>query len=70
MEQSITIGELQAVAEKTRKDIRSEGGFPRRRRQVPRDREKDEALFLLRLNASVKFGVTRCDDGTFRLQKR
>lgn len=67
---SVTIAQLQAVAEKTRKEIRAAGGFPERRRMTPRDKEKDDALFLLRLNAAVKYGVRRFPDGTFRLQEK
>jgi uncharacterized protein (DUF924 family) len=70
MEQQITIEQLWAIAEDERKRVRSEGGFPKRRRMVARDKEKEEALFLLRLNASVKYGVKRFPDGTFRLQPR
>jgi hypothetical protein len=70
MGQSITIKELQAVAEKFRKEIRAAGGFPPRRRTAPRSKEKDDALFSLRLNACVKYGIRRFPDGTFRLQEK
>ncbi len=70
MGQSVTIGLLQAVTEKSRKEIRSEGGFPQRRRMIPRSEEKDEALFILRVNAGAKYGIKRFPDGTFRLQEK
>jgi hypothetical protein len=70
MGQVITIEQLQSIAEKRRKQVRSEGGFPERRRMMPRSAEKEEALFLLRLNASVKYGLKRFPDGTYRLQQR
>lgn len=70
MGQCVTLEQLQAVAETTRKRIRATGGFPKRRRMLRRSREKEEALFLLRVNASVKYGVKRFPDGTFRLQEK
>ena len=70
MEQVITIEQLRSIAKGGRKKTRSEGGFPKRRRMMPRSREKEEALFLLRLNASVKYGLKCFPDGTYRLQQR
>ena len=70
MEQRITIEHLCAIAENTRKQKRAEGGFPKRRRMTPRDKEKEEALFLLRSKASVKYGIRRFPDGTFRLLEK
>ena len=70
MEQRITIEQLCAIAETFRKKIRSEGGFPHRRRMIPRVVEKEEALFVLRVNAAVKYGVKRFPDGTFRMQEK
>lgn len=69
MEQRITIERLCSLADNARKKNRRQGGFPKRRRMTPRGKEKEEALFILRLNASVKYGVKRCPDGTFRLQR-
>jgi hypothetical protein len=37
---------------------------------MPRIAEKDEALFLRRLNESLKYGLKRFPDGTYRLQPR
>jgi hypothetical protein len=70
MEQRITIEQLSAIAENMRKKTRSEGACLKRLRMTPRGKEKEEALFLLRSNASVKYGIRRFPDGTFRLLKK
>jgi hypothetical protein len=70
MEHRITVERLSAIAETERKRIRSEGGFPKRHKYTSRSNEKEEALFILRLNASVKYGIIRFSDGTFRLQQK
>jgi len=70
MEQQVTIEQLCAIAGKVRKKMRAEGAFPKRRRMMSRAREKEEALFVLRVNAAVKYGVKRFPDGTFRLQDK
>jgi len=33
---------------------------------APRSKEKEDALFLLRLNASLKYGLRRFPDGSYR----
>jgi len=57
---------LRAIAEAERARVRSEGGFPQRRRMAPHNKEKEDALFLLRLNASLKYGLRRFPDGSYR----
>lgn len=66
METEITIERLHAIAEEERRRVRSEGGFPQRRHMAPRSKEKEDALFLLRLNASLKYGLRRFPDGSYR----
>jgi hypothetical protein len=70
MGNSIRIDVLQAIAENARRTMRAKGGFPARRRVVTRSEEKDEALFRLRLNACIKYGVKRFPDGSYRLQEK
>lgn len=67
MGNTISIDELAAIAEKFQRDMRNDGGFPRRRRLLPRSEEKQTALVKAAVNYTVKFGLRRYPDGTYRL---